>query len=194
MITTWPILILGTLILLVGSRFVIRSLRGRKQGVTLEDYENARAEVEEVLAESAAVRRVFAMEDLEFVRQNGSQAVQRLFRSERKTLAILWLRKTQQQLSLLMDLHLGLAGYAERPGLRLEIRLALQYYSFFVVSHFLLLMLWLRGPFETVRVITYTLDMAGNFCTVFAPLLEEVNHALLPAVRTCDRDPGGTAR
>ena len=45
---------------------------------------------------------------------------------------------------------------------------------FFLVSNMLLLLLWLRGPFKTRRVVGYTVRVAGYFCSVFSVRLESV--------------------
>jgi hypothetical protein len=181
MTTLGPILVLGVLILLFAGRLLGQFLSGRrrKRPVTIEDYTTARTEVHQVFVETATIQRILAVEDLKFISQNSTETVQRFFREERKTLAFLWLRKTQKQLARLMDLHLRLASYTRQPSPRVEIKLAGQYFSFLIVSNFVLLLLWLSGPFETVRIITYILHVAGNLCAVFTPRLEDIDPARL---------------
>jgi hypothetical protein len=172
-----PIFILGALLVLFSGRLLLQSARGatKKRGVTVEDYTAARAEVDEVLVETAAIRRIFALDDLRFVTEDCPTTVHPLFREERKALAVLWVRRSQKQLAHLMDLHLRLASYTRQPCPNLEMRVAMRYWAFLVVSHFLLVLLWLRGPFETVRVIQYIARMPGELCMVFAPRLEDVD-------------------
>ena len=52
---------------------------------------------------------------------------------------------------------------------------AAKYAIFVLVSNMLLLLLWLRGPFKTRRVVGYTVGVAGYFCTVFSLRLQSVN-------------------
>jgi len=171
------ILILGASILVFGVRLVHQS-RGKKP-VTIEDYSAAKAELDTVFVEAAAIRRIFAAEDMEFISKTGPTSVQLLLREERKALALFWLRQTQKQLAHLMDVHLRLASYTYQPSPKLELKLAGRYLSFLVISNFVLLLVWLRGPFETVRIVGYTLRMAGSFCTVFSLRLEDINSVQL---------------
>jgi hypothetical protein len=172
-----PIFVLGGLLVLFSVRLLLQSAKGvrKKREVTVLDYTTARAEVDEVLIETAAIQRIFAQDDLRFVTETCPAEVHQLFRDERRELAVLWVRRSQKQLAHLMDLHLKLASYTHRPCPQLELRVATRYWAFLVVSHFLLVLLWLRGPFETVRVIHYIAQMPGELCNVFAPRLEDVD-------------------
>ncbi len=100
-----------------------------------------------MFVETAAIERIFSAEDIEFICRSSTPEVQRLFLKERRALAVQWLRKTQKQVAQFMDLHLRLAGFTEKPSPGFELELTAKYVGFFVVSHLLLLLLWLRGPF-----------------------------------------------
>ncbi len=171
------ITVLGTLIVILGVRLVLQTSNtgSQRRSVTLEEFANAREALDAVFVETAAIERIFSNEDLEFISRSATPGVQRLFLNERRALAIQWLRKTQKQVAQLMDLHLRLAGYTREPSPRFELKLAAKYAIFFLVSNMLLLLLWLRGPFKTRRVVGYTVGVAGYFCTVFSVRLESVN-------------------
>jgi len=171
------IVVLGILILFFGVLLVLQASGNRRQDqpVGIEEFANAREALDTVFAESAAIERIFSTEDKEFIARSGTPEVQRLFLKERKTLAIQWLRKTQKQVAQLMDLHLRLAGYTGKPSPKFELKLAGEYAAFFVVSHILLLLLWLRGPFEARGIVGYTSDVAGRFCSVFSIRLKNVS-------------------
>ncbi len=137
-----PILVLGILILVLTGRLVLQW--GRKNPaptVTIEDYAQARAALDSVFVETAAIKRIFADEDKEFVSHTGTPDVQRFFLKERKGLAIQW------------------------------------------VSNGLLILLWLFGPFEAVRIVAYTVRVAEYFCSVFSLRLEKIDPVKLSSAR-----------
>ena len=171
------IVILGSLILIFGLRLVLQSANSSTQSasVTLEEFASAREALDIAFVEAAAIERIFATEDMAFISRASSPQARRLFLEERKTLALQWLRKTQKQLAQLMDLHLRLAGHTQEASSRFELKLGAKYLSFLLVSYLLLLLLWLRGPFKAGRVVAYTSQVAGYFCTVFSLRLESVN-------------------
>jgi len=177
MMTLLPIYVLGVLIVLFAGRLVVQAARGGKAKpvVTVEDYAAAREEVDELLVATAAIERVFAKEDVQFVSETCPVVVQQLFRQERGKLAIEWIRLSQRRLAHLMDLHLKLASYTFEPCARLEIGLAVRYWSFLVASHFILLLLRLRGPVETAAIVHYLVRVPGNLCGVFAPRLKNID-------------------
>jgi len=179
-----PISVLGTLILVLGIRLVAQS-RNRRQSpaVTVDDYANAREALDSVFVETAAIRRIFSVEDAEFVARSGTRDVKRLFCGERRKLALQWLRRTQKQVAQLIDLHLRLASYTFDPSPRFELRLTAKYLTFVVVSNIVLLLLWLLGPFKATRSISYTIRTASSFCTTFSLRLERVNPTRLSSGR-----------
>jgi hypothetical protein len=172
------VIVLGTLILVFGVRLVLQSSRtGRNRPVSIEEFANAREALDAVFVETAAIERIFSAEDIEFICRSSAPEVQRLFLKERKALAVQWLRKTQKQVAQFMDLHLRLAGFTEKPSPGFELELTAKYVVFFVVSHLLLLLLWLRGPFRARRVVGYTCAVAGYFCAICSVRLANVTAA-----------------
>jgi len=171
-----PILVLGALILVFGLRLLLQwSRNNRVRSVTIEDYTLARAAVDSVFVETMAIKRIFAADDIDFVSRTGTPEVRRFFLKERKALALQWLRKTKKQVGQLMDLHLKLASYTYEPSPTFELGLTVNYMSFILASNVLLAFLWLRGPFQAARTVTYTLRAAEHFCTVFSIRFKQIN-------------------
>jgi hypothetical protein len=170
----FPIIVLGLLILILCFRLVRQSANTAKQPVTADEFEKARGDLDAIFVETAAIQRVFSAEDAEFISHTGSVELQHLFLKERKAIAMRWLRKTQKQVAVLMGLHLRLAGYTRESKPAFELKLALKYVLFSILSNLVLLLLWLRGPFRTSRVITYMVRFAGSFCTIFSLRLATV--------------------
>jgi len=179
-----PIVLLGTLILIFSGRLLVQwSRRSRTQVVTIEDYSQAREALDSVFAETAAIRRIFANEDMEYVSLAGTGDVQRFFLKERKGLSIQWLRMTQKHVAHLMDLHLKLASYTYEPSPKFEFKLTVNYLCFMLASNVLLVFLWLRGPFEAFRIVAYTLRAAEYFCSTFSLRLENIDPVKLSSAR-----------
>ena len=183
---TWliPILLLGALILILGGRLLVQwAKKDHAQSVTLEDYAQARAALDSVFVETSAIKRIFAEEDKEFVSRTGTPDVHRFFLKERKGLAIQWVRMTQKQVAHLMDLHLKLASYTYEPSPRSEVKLTVNYLCFILASNGLLILLWFFGPFEAVRIVSYTVRVAEYFCSVFSLRLEKIDPVKLSSAR-----------
>jgi len=179
-----PIVLLGTLILIFSGRLLVQwSRRGQARVVTIEDYSQARAALDSVFVETAAIKRIFANEDTEFISQTGTGDVQRFFLKERKRLAIQWVRMTQKQVAHLMDLHLKLASYTYEPSPRSEVRLTVNYLCFILASNGLLILLWLFGPFKAVRIVAYSVRAAEYFSSEFSLRLERVDPVKLSSAR-----------
>jgi hypothetical protein len=179
-----PILALGTLVLLLGSRLVVQRTRARHAAaVTLDDYSAAQAMLESLFLETSVIERIFAPDDVEFISQVARPDIKRFFLSERKALAIHWLRMVQTQVRELMNLHLKLASYTHQPNPRIEFELAVEYGCFVLASNALLILLWARGPFEARKTVAYTLRTAQHFCSVISVRLEKIDPAKLAAAR-----------
>jgi hypothetical protein len=175
-----PILILAALILLFGARLLVqRSAGDNSRVVTIEDYTAAHAALDSVFVETAAIRRIFATDDIEFISQTGSRAVQRFFLKERKRLAVEWLRGTQKQVAHLMNLHLKLASYTYEPSPRFEFNLSVRYLCFILAANGLLVLLYLFGPFQASQIASYTMRSAEHFCSVLSMRLDKVDSVKL---------------
>jgi len=181
-----PIVLLGALILIFGARVLVQQVRrSHAPAVSIEDYSQARAALDSMFVETAAIKRIFADEDMAFISRTGTRDVQGFFLKERKGLAIQWLRMTQRHVANLMDIHLKLAGYTYEPSPRFEFALNANYVCFILVSNVLLVLFWLRGPFETAKILGYTLRATEHFCSTFSFRLEKTDALKLgPAVES----------
>jgi hypothetical protein len=111
------------------------------------------------------VQRIFATEDSEYISREGSRRLEALFLAERKRLALAWLRRTREVLRRLMSLHLKVVRQSAGSSLATEIRLSFNY-SFFVLTYgFLMILIFVRGPFWARSVIglaSRVADRAGS--------------------------------
>lgn len=179
-----PILALGTLVLLLGGRLVVQRAAARHSAIiTVDDYSAARAALDSLFLETSVIKRIFASDDVEFISRVARPDIKRFFLSERKALAIEWLRTAQKQVRTLMNLHLKLAGYTHQPSPRFEFKLALDYGCFVLASNAVLILVWGRGPFDAGRTAAYTLRTAQHFWSVFSIRLQEIDPAKLRTAR-----------
>lgn len=179
-----PILVLAALILiLVGRLLLQRSNSGNSRVITIEDYTAAHAAVESVFVEIAAVRRIFATDDIEFISESAGPDVQRLLVKERKRLAMRWLRSTQKRAAHLMSLHLKLASYTYDPSSKFEFNLTVRYLCFVVAANGLLVALWLFGPFQVSKIASYTMRSVEHFSSLLSIRLEKVDAIKLSSAR-----------
>ena len=168
----------------MAGRLLARRIKeNRARAATMEDYSRARVTLDSVIVESATIKRILATEDVKFISNVGAQDVHWFFLKERRGLAIQWLRTTQRQVAHLMDLHLKLAGYTDEPNPSFEFGLSVRYLCFIVASNLVLALLWLRGPFEAVRIVGYTLRGAEHFCSACSLRLERVDPVRLDSAR-----------
>lgn len=177
-----PISILGTLILVVAIRLLMQSGNRRGSSVTVEEYANARQALDSVLIETAIIKRIFSVEDADFIELSATACVRRSFLKERKQLAMRWFRKTRKQVAQLMELHLRLASYTYDPNPRNELKITVKYLTFVAAFNVMLVLLWLLGPFKASRGISYAIRTAGSFCSTFNIRLGRVNPTRLSPV------------
>jgi hypothetical protein len=117
------------------------------------------------LPSPGVVRRIFASEDSEFISREASRRLEVLFLAERKRLALAWLRRTREVLRRLMSLHLKVVRQSAGSSLITEIRLGINYSFFLLTYSFLMVLIFLRGPFWARSVIglaSRVADRAGS--------------------------------
>jgi hypothetical protein len=117
------------------------------------------------------VDRLFSREDWAFARSQEAPGILQLFHSERKAVALSWLRQTQDYVSQLMDFHVRLSR--QRPDLKpsTEVKLTFEYVRFQLLCKLLAAMIRMLGPVRVRAVADRAADMATH--------LGEASEALL---------------
>lgn len=127
---TFLFLIVGSFLLVILVVFVRRSgLSETKIAGPTQAYEALTTLQSELLPEWF-VDRLFSKEDRAFARSQEAPEILRLFDTERKSVALSWLRQTEDYVAQLMDFHVRLSR--QRPDLRpsTEVKLTLEYLQF----------------------------------------------------------------
>jgi hypothetical protein len=92
------------------------------------------------------VLRIFSREDLNFVSATNSPQLEKLFRRERKAVALLWVQQTRAMIQAIMREHALLSRSASDLRFSAEFRLVLQYAQLMLICGILFLVMQLAGP------------------------------------------------
>lgn len=158
----------GTILFLTVGSFLLVALFLFLHSSSPSSKISGRSQAQEVLNTLQAellpdwfVDRLFSREDWEFARSQEPPGILQLFDSERKSVALSWLRQTQDCVSQLMDFHVRLSR--QRPDLRpsAEVKLTLEYLQFQLLCKALAAMIRIWGPVR-VRAVA---GRAGEIAT-----------------------------
>jgi hypothetical protein len=112
------------------------------------------------------VRRIFAKEDLEYVLSAAPADVRSLFLSDRKHIALAWVRRVRSAVLDLMRFHRGYARLYARLSLSTEMLLALNFVSLLTVCRLLQIAVHLRGPYAAPGMVRTVATAAGRVCSI----------------------------
>jgi hypothetical protein len=112
------------------------------------------------------VHRIFATDDLQYVRRAAPPQVQSLFLSERKDISLAWVRRIRGAIVDLMRFHRGHARLYAQLSLLMELLLALNFARLLMVCRFLEIALYLRGPYAAPGMVRTVAAAAGRVCTI----------------------------
>src|SRR5262245_38057612 len=96
---------MGVAVLLVLTIWVSSRVPHHHERMPFRELQDTLAPFALEIPSSALAKRIFALEDWEFVTRRAPPAVRRLFAKERKALAFSWLRSVRQAVRKLMDFH-----------------------------------------------------------------------------------------
>ena len=101
------------------------------------------------LPPGSLMARCLSEEDVSFIESLASAGVCRLFLSERRRLALQWLRLTRREATRLFGLHVRTARYAPDLQPLTEGKLVVQFAAFWLIYEVLVGLVRLYGPFRT---------------------------------------------
>lgn len=178
MIGVASFVVLGSLVLVV---LFILFRRGMVPARSISNVPDARDTVNTLQSELLPdwfVERLFSKEDQIFAHGADSLDISRLFDSERRTVALSWLKQTQEYVAQLMDFHARLAR--QRPDLRptAEFKLTLEYVQFYLVCKILAGTIRLVGPIRVRSLAVRAVEMATQLGSISEKLLTELDAAV----------------
>jgi hypothetical protein len=101
------------------------------------------------------VSRVFSTNDLEFVSTTNSPQLRRMFRRERKLVALLWIQETGSAIREIMREHTRITRASEDIDFGTEFRLVLLYLELRLICGVLLIGIQSAGPFALRSLAVY---------------------------------------
>ncbi len=114
------------------------------------------------------VARIFAREDLDFVLSLRSPAVQLMFVTQRKRVALIWVERIQAQIRHLRHLHLGSARFYARLEFKTELSLAWNFTILLVSCQALKAAIWIGGPYAAPAMVGAVAGAATRVCDISA--------------------------
>ena len=110
------------------------------------------------------VDQIFGQRDLTYVATIGSNEIRSLFLSERKRLALTWIRRVRKQVRALKDFHVSRSRMFTQMSRWRELSLALDFAGLEARCRFLQLVLLWRGPYAAPDFARRTAATAGRVC------------------------------
>lgn len=147
--------------------------------VTTDDFVHVQEAVHALVGELSLAARLFEPEDLRFVSEQPTQEARRLLLEDRKTLTVSWLRQLRRQLRRLKELHLRLASYTNNPSPKVDLGFLTDYVIFAAACDMLIVLVWIRGPFEAGIIARHTLRSAKGLHAVLSRRVKDINAELL---------------
>lgn len=172
-------LLIGALLFLSLIFLVWRSPRAEKGSTALVEARQALVALQTGLLPMELIDRIFAREDLEYVRSHAPALVCAMFLDERKSLALAWAAQVRKQVLNLMRFHLGSARFYARLSFRTELALAVQFGALLLACRALQMVLYVGGPYAAPRIVGATVATAAQVCSISGQSLAFLNSAQL---------------
>jgi hypothetical protein len=173
---------IGALLFLSLIFLVWRSPRAEKGSAVLVEARQALVALQTGLLPTELIGRIFAREDLEYVRSQAPARVCAMLLSERKVIALAWAEQIRKQVLNLMRFHLGSARFYARLSFRTELALALQFAGLLLACRALQMALYVGGPYAAPRIVGATVATAVQVCSISERSLAFLNSARLGAL------------
>jgi hypothetical protein len=159
-------LLVGALLLVSLLLFARRSPGVEGASEVLVEAQQALRTLQRGLLPPAIVARIFARDDLEYLRRTVPQGIQELFGCERRRIALAWVRHVRAQVLSLQRFHRGTARFYSQLNMRTELELALDFVTLLITCRTLQAMFYLRGPYAAPRMVEATAAVAGRICAI----------------------------
>ena len=168
-------LLLG--VLLFASLFFLARRRPRTEGgaQAIVEARQALSALQSGLLPPELVERIFTPEDLDYVVSHAPGPVHKLFRNERKQLALSWARQVRAAIVHLRRFHLGKARQYAGLEWRTEIELAIDFAILLLACRILELAIYWRGPYAAGRMVGATTLAATRICAISEKALAFLN-------------------
>lgn len=175
-------LFIGVLLFLSLIFLVWRTPRAEDGSAALVEARQALVALQTGLLPMELIGRIFAREDLEYVRSQAPTPVCAMFIDERKRIALAWAVQVRRQVLNLMRFHLGSARFYARLTFRTELALAVQFGALLFACRALQMVLYVGGPYAAPRIVGATVATAVQVCRISEQSLAFLNSTGLGAL------------
>ncbi len=153
----------------------VRQPGTRTAGQSLAAVREALAALNMGLPPRGLVERIFAQEDLDYVRRNTPGDVLPLFLDERRRLAVLWLRSTKLRVQEVMVLYRRAVRANNSLRAVVEVRPAVNYALFLLSFELMRGAVWMFGPFAVRGAVSHIEGLAEHVSVSTARLALALN-------------------
>lgn len=150
--------------------FLLRT-SGAQNGRAKKTSGETKAE-KQLLAPEVLIERIFGAEDWNFLLESAPREAQDEFLKERTEIAFAWLALIRQRARTIMHLHLTQARGLRALEPAVELRVAANYLAFQINCSLVALLVWMRGPVATGKVIRRADMLCGKLHAITKVQLE----------------------
>jgi hypothetical protein len=183
-------LVVGLLVVLV---VAMRRQPGRAAGSAgeLVTAKKTLVSLQVGLLPTELVEQVFGQRDLAYVQEMGAKDIRDLFLSERKHLALVWIRGVRRQVRALKDFHISRSRMFTQMSWWKEFSLAVDFASLEIRCEVLQFLLQWRGAYAAPDFARRTATAAGRVCSILEQSLAFLRPPIPVSLGT-ESDPGGS--
>jgi hypothetical protein len=159
-------LVVAALLLFALSFLARRPARPAGGAEAMLDANRALSSLQMELLPPEMITRIFATEDLDYVKSVASEEVLAMFLADRERIALSWVRFLRQNLLSLRRFHLGSARLYAGLSFRAEVSLAVDFAILLFACRVLEIILRLRGPYGAPQIVRATALGAARVCQI----------------------------
>jgi hypothetical protein len=146
-------ILLVLVLLLIARRKEVEEREGERAAA-------AQRECRDTLQRPELVLRIFSREDREFVLQMRSPRLQRMYKEERRKVALHWVRKTSREVHLIMRTHRLISRLSRNLDAAAEVKLLWQYLELRFICGLLVLFIETFGPHALHDLASYAGELS----------------------------------
>ena len=147
-------ILLVLVLLLIARRKEVEEREGERAAAA------AQGECRNTLQRPELVLRIFSGEDREFVLQMRSPRLQRMYKEERRRVALQWVRKTSREVRMIMRTHRLISRLSRNLDAAAEAKLLWQYLELRLICALLVLFIETVGPHALHDLASYAGELS----------------------------------
>jgi hypothetical protein len=159
-------LLLGTVLLLLLLFIAARGSAAGRRTSSTSDTPLFEEEAGLDLCPAEFVTRIFCPDDWEFISDTKSRQLQRLFRRERKLVALVWVHQTSTAIRRIMREHTAATRQSHDLHFATETKLVLLYAELMFICGMLFLAIQAAGPQRVRGLAVYAGTLSGRLAQV----------------------------